>query len=638
MNIKLHNYFEISYCGKVYKSYNEVLGDINLRFLSGENYTKYIVFGTGIYTDTAGITALNSYAGGKEAVIYGKNFDVTNGIIYLKKCIELDPDEYNGVLISEVALSPQQGGGNIINYANLYDEQGNLGILKNVGESLTITVTLYLNITETGTGNLCGGENPLMDILFGFKNINSCSLRAVFSDFYAGGSVKRFDINEYVTLPASFEFNSSELVISASLMQDTDYSEIILLIDEMPCIRLAAENYNNSEISENIEIQTEKGTAVANVCGITSVTGIKYGGVNVPYSASEICGGITDVIKNPLRFILKADDKMFFCGKFAALYGTDTLDIYNTENGTLKKLEFDFMNFSVYSINNILIDSQGNLYFFLNKSPYMSFSKYDNNILKTCTAIRQYDSSIISVGLSEYGGETHIFYYTYSGGIKTCSDYIVSYNGLLYNETLYKTYSQDNFTHFFDREADTEIFYNNSIGTFSVYPSALTISDNVKELLKSCTHAIINKNYILIQTGSKWRMLNLFTGGEVALYESSIRKIYAGADGKVIVKLYSNNKMSAAYVEGSSGRLIRFEIDKRISGEITDVRIIGQEGIIISAKTKNTDNYYLPADRKKILVYIADLIDNDTVINADILRNSFKNASGKTLKCCLKLT
>ena len=255
MNISLHNCYEIITDGKRQVFYNTVLGGLNQRFLNGQNFTAFIAFGTGRHTVLEGVNTLHTFAGSKQSRIYGKNFDINKGLIYLKKSIELNADEYNGLVLSEAGLSIQGDGTNIINYVAIDDGSGS-GIVKQAGKSLTIIATLYLNFTENITGCLYGGENPLFELLFGLDKAVDCEIKAVFSDGNDGiRGIVRQDIKILQSFTSDLDFLNDSLTISAILPPESDFCEMILLINGLPCISYYAKNFSNTNLLQSVLLQ-----------------------------------------------------------------------------------------------------------------------------------------------------------------------------------------------------------------------------------------------------------------------------------------------------------------------------------------------------------------------------------------------
>ncbi|MDD4002880.1 MAG: hypothetical protein PHE12_01640 [Clostridia bacterium] len=153
MNIKIHNYAEIISGGKIRRYYNQMLGGLNGRFLSGEDLTAYIAFGSGNHQSLNGVSALDEPLGVIKGELCAKNLDVQKGVIFIKKMIELG-SEYDGSSIKEIAFTPNASGSGIINYI-VCDEQ------KQAGESLIIAAALFITYSFSGGGVICGGENAL---------------------------------------------------------------------------------------------------------------------------------------------------------------------------------------------------------------------------------------------------------------------------------------------------------------------------------------------------------------------------------------------------------------------------------------------------------------------------------------------
>ena len=371
--------------------------------------------------------------------------------------------------------------------------------------------------------------------------------------------------------------------------------------------------------------------------GVSVFISLIFRGEIIYFTQKKKRGGVSDAIKNPFEAVVKDSDRVFsnHKGDYFAVYCGDNLSVYHQEGDCLKKLRFVNMAFAITDINNILIDSSGNLYINIKTYPFMSIYKNENGLLNAVTPNRQFSENIIYTGLCEYGQNTFLYYLIETGSLKRYECYSTQITDYSYCETFVKMQEGD-LRHFYSKDSDSEILCNLADKSITTYPQNFTVSENVKQLLFDCTNAYINGEFIFIQKNTKWRIFEIQTGTEKQIYESGVRKVFLNSDGS-IVKLYANNKMSGMYADGQSKSLIGFAIDKRINGTITEVKVLSN-GIIVTAKTKNADCYYLPFKKSNILLFCQALktVDScETLIN--IRRKSFLNFAGKKLSCSLKI-
>ena len=630
MKIKIHNSFEVIKNNKSKIFYNTVLDGLNTKFINGDNYTNYIAFGSGLHNDLTGVTTLQNQIDVKQSEIYGKNFDITKGEIFLKKSIELKADEYNGIVIKELAFTANILGNNIINYAS--DAEG---ITKTAGENLTIIATIFITIDNKQ--NICGGDNALFNILFGLKKAQDCDIKGVFCDgeFYGQGVLIN-DYNNNQSFNAISQIADNKLQINATLPASCDYKQILLTIDAKAAFCFSAKSYNNTDVNENINIELNYGAKDIEIKGFSNINNIYYGGQAISYNIQKAPCCVNDNFKNRFEIIIQENDK--FCsspnGNYFALFSGDCLEVFDISGENLKKLVVKNVNFAYLDVCNIMLDNDGNMYVNIKTAPYMSVFYKNGNELLHCYNVENYDDNIIYTALCEYGGNKYMYYINYDGIQKIyscCKAYIVNGN---YNEMFIKSCNGD-LRHFYDKNSEKEIIYNSNDDTFTVYPQGLILADNVKNLLKNCTKAEIYGKLIFIQTGNKVKILQTETGEEFKIYDSGVRKIFY--DNGYIIKLYANNKLSGMVADRYSGKLYDFSVNKKILGEILSVKLFNK-AIIITAKTRFKDCYFLPFNRDKILLYCDSLKNLSlSTVTIDVNRKTYLNQNGKDLIIKLNL-
>jgi hypothetical protein len=627
MEIHIHNKFEIT-CGNVRKTFfNTVLPGLNDKFLAGDDYTCYIVFGTGRHGSLAGVTALALPAGVKKTFLCGFNKDTGKGQIYIKKSIELLPDEFCGVTITEAALTACPDGSDIINYAALENGEG---ITKEQGKSLTICATIFLTISGSRTASLCGGENPLFDLIFGIKKVAGCDIRAVFSNgIFKWDGMPRQNCRGEST-GALAEVSGGKLNLTACKSAAHDCREIVIAIDGVPALSFTAGEEDTLSLSENAEFI--RGEALIESPGVLEVNGVNFSGLSPDYEYEIIPDSACDAVKNPLEFILKPSDKFFYSpgGKYFAFYGGDCLYAYDTSGGKFRKMNIYYVTFAYEDIKNVMLDNSGNMYVNIKSAPYMCVFRNNGGDLYSCSLARQYPSQIVYTALSDMNGLRNMYYIVYSGGVNTYYCYAAQIINGVYSETLIKSAQADR--HFYCPFSDQEIIYNSANNTFTAYPGGFAVAENVLRGLKECTEAQIWGNLIFVYNGSKLTVYEAQSGQTKNVYESGVRRVYYG--GGRLIKLYANNKISGAAVCRDGG-IYAFDIDERINGEIGDAKVFGG-GVFLCAAARFSDCYYLPfsSDRVKIKcpAFAGEL---SAYAQVSLRKRSYKGA--KNIFCKIKL-
>ena len=169
--MRLHNYFEFITKGGKKTFYNALLPGLNEKFLQGEAFSASIAVGKGTHSLPAGlITSLESPLCQKEARLYDYNFDISKGTLFVKKYIELLPDEYGGETLTEAGFT--SSGGGLVNYVTMTG-----GIEKPQGEGLLIIGTLLLELSSDCRGELAKGENPIAKLLLGETSHSSADFQ-----------------------------------------------------------------------------------------------------------------------------------------------------------------------------------------------------------------------------------------------------------------------------------------------------------------------------------------------------------------------------------------------------------------------------------------------------------------------------
>jgi hypothetical protein len=614
MNIKIHNYAEVTIGGGKRRYYNQMLGGLNDRLLSNEDITAYIAFGSGNRQSLSGVTSLALQRGVIKAELCAKNFDAGKGVIFIKKMIELG-GEYDGVSIKEIAFTPNADGSGIINYI-VCDEQ------KQEGESLIIAMALYITYSFSG-GALCGGENPLFELLLGEKDFSKTEISAVFSDGAACGG-KRENINIYGQSSGSVTVGGGYVSLSAPLPAASDYTEALILADGKPCVSFSAEDYYGTQFQQQTDASFENGCCVIEGAGLQSVLSVKSGGTDMDFTYKKIPRSFRGGMKNIFGNIITESDSVFEspCGSYIAVYSGDDLCVYDAR--TLSKLRFLYTDFDLRQIKDVLIDGGGNVYV---RAASISVYKNDNGVLKPCTPLVSFPDNITEYGLCQ-DTQTY-FYYVYGSGLRNIKCVRGQISGLTYNETVISQ-RQGRLRLFYGRQERTEIVCDTAQKSVTVFPESFALNQNVKELLSDCEKAHICGNSIFICRGGKWRLFDAGSGQEISLYKSGVRRIYVSCGGNVYA-LFSNNRIAAYY--GGCGSLLPISAPQiPPEGKITDVKPLGRCAIVC-AKAKSKDCYYMPINFDRAAVTSQGLSGSARLT---LLRKSFNNFGGKTARVTLK--
>ena len=147
----LHNKFEIEVVdaktGKVKQketSYNIVVNQMFTRLCAGNTYFTGISYGTGTGTPDVSRTGLFTYLGYKAADIIETKKDFVNNEFFIRKRIQIMPEEHVGSYLTEVGVA--YGTGNsITTHAMITDSEGHpISIYKTDLDVINIYATVYI--------------------------------------------------------------------------------------------------------------------------------------------------------------------------------------------------------------------------------------------------------------------------------------------------------------------------------------------------------------------------------------------------------------------------------------------------------------------------------------------------------------
>lgn len=182
MNCKLHNKLEVIQGGKTIVAYNSMLETVYSAIANLKDYFKYIVVGTGTTETTFTMTKLASYSGGGYLLTTDAvSADINADELYVKKSFTFGENDYSGLTFSEIGITDDSASNpDIYNRILLKDSSGNaLTVTKRDGESLTLRMTVYLEIDTDSKHYFTLGENALIKQLMGEHVADNKNLFAI---------------------------------------------------------------------------------------------------------------------------------------------------------------------------------------------------------------------------------------------------------------------------------------------------------------------------------------------------------------------------------------------------------------------------------------------------------------------------
>ena len=606
MKAKLHNYFEFVTKGSKKIFYNTLLPGLSGMFLDGETFSARIAFGKGVHQGTQGISSLAQPLGEKQCELYDFNYDISKGTLFVKKYMELQPGEFDGEVITEAGFISSVG--ELVNYVAIPG-----GITKPEGEGLVIIGTLLLELSADLSGELCGGDNPLVKLLLG----EASHLSTHFS----------LEVGKEA-LAMQKRVEQGKLKIEAPLPQQSDFRRAAIAAGGRPCVYFDAAKLEAASISESVPVSFANGGAAVEGEGLASVSAVYMGGASVPFSAKAIPSGRADVLKNPFQVTVKAGEEITFSpnGRFMAVFGKDILSVYEVDEG-LRQLDFSFLNFAYSDLIKALPDDDGNLFALISKPPYVRVLQNEGGTLHPCGQPVEFPGGITEFGLSQHGGNVYVKCSVGAGSARSHYTFLANISGRYYTHQQ-TFFAQGYVRRFYSPTDDGEV-------TLDLKSSQIDgnrqVSSRVKKLLEGCQRATLCEKLIYIMADGRWRLYAL-EGEEIPLYDSGIRKLFISGGGNII-KLYANNAIRGCCADGLSGRIYAYPIDVKTGGEVRDIAVSDRAAVVVCA-SKSVENHFIPLKRERFSLFSEGL---EGQAEALVSRRSFKNFSSKKVSCELAI-
>lgn len=591
MNFKLKNKVEITTGKRIYTFYNTVSPTINQLFLRRKKFTDYICFGSGTHT-ASNFDFLKSQIAGKKAILLAENYDIKKGDLFVSKYIELSEDEFNDIEICEIAFASNQYGFEIANYINTKND--GVGIYKTQNQTMVITMTIYLYPNLPLFARICDGENNLFKWMLGqeyplaekvyFFLANSADLNR---------HTMRRNVISRGKISADLKYNETNCEILSDVIDGENSNELVLMINDKPSLS------NLAGVAEfrttSIKKQFESGKCY--IDGKYYAEAVTENGTESEFSREFFSGGITDCIKNPFDIIIEKDTSVITDanGKYFAINNTDRLDVYMQEKGEFKRLDFYSGIFNPAEIIKLNIDTSGNLYMCTSVLPYYIVCKNENGVLKRCTNLDTLDKKIVYENLSCYNGEVWGHRFSYYDGQKLVYSRhkkIITEND--FTEEKYVV-STGEFKLFTDPLSGNSILYEISTDSLTVNIGGTYYSE-LKNIVKDTQSGVLNGNLFLHKRQNKFYLTNIVTGETINLFGNNIRKTFVDMKAKRIAYQYSDDSVKFLYFDEDLTSFA-YDMPKIIAGEILDVKILGDFGVIVTAKQKEIDCYYLPLNK-----------------------------------------
>ncbi len=171
MNIKFHNKLEIEINGtRKYVCYNTLLDSVFEKIGKLEPYFTHFAIGNGkVKADPKTTRKLSSYVCSLEAQTSVIKCNPDDGVFYVKKTANFSSLDNQEIVFSEIGIaSSGEQDPDIFNHILITDENGSVvDVVKGVGESLEVKLTIFLELESMSEGLLTSGDNNLIKMLLG---------------------------------------------------------------------------------------------------------------------------------------------------------------------------------------------------------------------------------------------------------------------------------------------------------------------------------------------------------------------------------------------------------------------------------------------------------------------------------------
>ena len=171
MNFLLHNRIEISNGKTKVCFYNRMLDSVFSQLQNKKSYNDYIAVGTGNDANESTSTCkLKNYLKTYKLDCEYLQDNVNFGTLYIKKTAVIDDEFLNNQTLYEAGITDSiEANPTIFNYFQFLENNQLVGITKQIGVPLVISVYIYLEISKSPnySGLLTDGKNKFVDFLLG---------------------------------------------------------------------------------------------------------------------------------------------------------------------------------------------------------------------------------------------------------------------------------------------------------------------------------------------------------------------------------------------------------------------------------------------------------------------------------------
>ena len=426
MKFKLHNKLEIFVNEKTYSYYNNIFENVYKSIANFEPYFSHIAIGTGTanFEDNASFK-LGNFVKCLKLETENLQHDISKGVLFSKKVCIIDSFELDNKYITEIGITSQTNNNpEIFNYFSLISEENPNGILKINGESIILSVSIFLEFDNTE--NLTLGNNPLVSLILGEGSASKEVFAICGSNLSTTENIYRPMPNQSKTkanitytfenglfLDFSFNINSKEVYEVVLTLDNKVFFRKCVIFEQEPqseTLTLTPKEHYILNLGENAY-------EVSNVLNISSST------TESNFGIKKYACEFGDKIETPFHNLFSFETPRFLSkdGKRIIFLLDDKIFVY--ENSNYEIYELNTFNLNISNIQKIVafedfvfVLSKNQPYFFAYKITRnectkleIDFSNY--SLSQNLNSIYDFDASLAKDGTLMLGiifSETYI--------------------------------------------------------------------------------------------------------------------------------------------------------------------------------------------------------------------------------------
>lgn len=401
-----------------------------------DSYFNYIVFGTMNNENITSNYKLAGFVASYPLSFDSDNFDPNNDILFLKKYALISDGNLDNKYLTEAGIAcSSEFNPTIYNYFKLTNDEFPNGIFKPKGQSIEVSVTIYLKLTNLNEALFTAGENPFIKFLLG-DGAGNKNFSVIRGHNYLGNTlINREKPTDEQAYPCIINFSKDKnLTLSfSSDMKFGETHELVYLLNGEPFARVNLENFNPQTTQSTI-IAPKENYILDIGKNATEVLSIKNENTNAKennYFCAKYATDFGDKISLPFnnlfcnetpRFLSKDGNKIFFALDDCIYayqnnnYSVNEIKTFGlTIQNIIKIISFDKFVFifsktaplfSAYIIqNNSLIKAN------INFSNYENYSDFENIFEVDITLSKSNLFMLAYISKANYKG--YVIYFTY---------------------------------------------------------------------------------------------------------------------------------------------------------------------------------------------------------------------------------